>query len=284
MDKSSVTRFHFADMTAYLATTGAIIAMAMFGGWRSGRRSKAGKALSPLAAAGLAGLGILWFVAAQTARKLADADGFGPGFAEWFAHSGKWFVLLAAMMFGHGWICGAQQFPAGRARRIFYSVAVLGVVAMTVSRTIPVYFLLDDGQRDENGCLRQSKKVEVTCGAVALLNYLERHRKHAPLTEREVSRVCGVTVEGSTTSALVKAARHFGLTNATARVLTLAQLEKASLPAIVSISTLPTVHHATLLLKLDAERAYFLDPAYGFRDLPRQRFQEIWYGRTVLLE
>jgi len=158
----------------------------------------------------------------------------------------------------------------------------LGMLTLIVARTVPVYFLLDAGRRDENGCVRQSKQIEVTCGAVALLNYLERYRHHPPLSEREVSMVCGVTSEGTTTTALVKAARHFGLTNATARVLRPDELDK--LPAIVSISTLPTLHHATLLLKLDAERAYFLDPAYGFLDLPRQRFQEIWYGQTVLLE
>jgi ABC-type bacteriocin/lantibiotic exporter with double-glycine peptidase domain len=124
----------------------------------------------------------------------------------------------------------------------------------------------------------------VTCDAVALLNCLERFHQHPPLTEREVSRICGVTAEGSTTSDLVKAARYFGLTNATARVLTSGQLGQAKLPAIVSISALPTVHHATLLIKLDAERAYFLDPSCGFRDLPRGRFQEIWYGKPVLLE
>jgi hypothetical protein len=271
-------------MTTYLATTAALIALAMFAGWRAGRRPKDRQKLSPLAVSALAGLGFLWFFAAQIARQLADADGFGSAFAEWFAHSGKWFVLLAAMMFGHGWICGAGQFPTERVRRILYGVAVLGMGLLIVSRTIPVYFLLEDGQRDENGCLRQSKKIEVTCGAVALLNYLERFRNHPPLTEREVSRVCGVTAEGTTASALVKAARHFGLTNAAARVLTLAELEQAKLPVIVSISTLPTVHHATLLIKLDGERAYFIDPAYGYWDLPRQRFREIWYGKTVLLE
>ncbi len=228
--------------------------------------------------------GIFWLLAARLARSYADTDGFGADAAGWFAQSGKWFVLLGAMMFGHGWICGARQTPAGSLRRIFYCVAVFGISTLAVSRTLPIYFLLDDGRRDDDGCLRQSEKVEVTCGAVALLNYLERYQHHAPLTEREVARVCGVTTEGTTTAALVNAAHFYGLTNATARVLTLAELEKSRLPVIVSISTLPTVHHATLLIKLDAERAYFIDPAYGFRDVTRQRFLEVWYGRTVRLQ
>lgn len=272
-------------MIPYLISITAIIAAAMLAGWRIGRsRQKQNARLSFTGAGVLAGLGVSWFAAALFARSYADTGERGEELAEWFAHSGKWFTLLAAVLFGHGCICGAAQVPAGKTRRILYFVAALGITTLILTRTVPIYFLLDEGRRDDAGCLRQSQKIEVTCGAVALLNYLERYQHHPPLTEREVARICGVTAEGTTTSALVKAARHFGLTNATARVVTLAELEPAKLPVIVSISTLPTVHHATLLLKLDGERAYFLDPAYGYWDLPRQRFQEIWYGRTVFLE
>ena len=116
------------------------------------------------------------------------------------------------------------------------------------------------------------------------MNYLEQFRGVKNLTEREVSRICGVTTEGSTMTALVKAARHFGLTNATARGLSWPELERQKLPVIVSISTLPQVHHATLLLRLDATNASFIDPAYGAWNISRERFRQIWYGKTVLLE
>jgi len=272
-------------MLAYFATITITAAMAFGISWRlGGRRRASGDKLSPLVAATLVTLGILWLLAARFARNYADTDGIGTDLAVWFAQSGKWLVLLAALFTGHGWICGTRQMPTGFKRRVFYYVAVLGLTTLIFSRTLPVYFMLDAGRRDEAGCLRQSEKIEVTCGAVALLNYLERYRHHTPLTEREVSRLCNVTPEGTTPAALVKAAHFYGLTNATARVLTLSELDHASLPAIVSISTLPTVHHATLLIKLDGERAWFIDPAYGFRDISRQRFQEIWYGRTILLE
>lgn len=272
-------------MFAYLLTVAIAIAMAVPVGWRVGCKRRGGTTqLSPLAAVVWGGLAILWFVFAQKARAYADTDGVGSSAAEWFAHSGKWMMLLAVVMFGHAWIMGAALLPSSKPRRLVYSVAILGVAALAISRSAPVYLLLDEGRRDDKGCLLQSRRIEVTCAAVALLNYLERHRNHAPLTEREVSRVCALTMEGTTTAALIKAARHYGLTNATARVLTPSELEQAKLPAIVSISTLPGVHHATLLLKLDGGRAYFLDPAYGYCDLPRQRFQETWYGKTVLLE
>jgi hypothetical protein len=134
MDKSSVARFYFAGMTAYLLTVAAIAT-----GWRAGRgRRNAGTRLWPLTAAMLVGLGVLWLVAAQIARRHADREGFGSDCAGWFAHSGKWFTLLAAMMFGHGWIGGTGQFLTGKARRSAYFVAVLGVAALVVSRTVPV--------------------------------------------------------------------------------------------------------------------------------------------------
>lgn len=285
MDKRSATRFYPGGMFTYLLTLSALSAVAVLAGWHAGRGRRRDKTrLTTLEVMVWACLPILWFLAAQKARKYADTDGFGSAAAEWFAHSGKWLLLLAGVMFVHGWIIGAAQLPGGVSRRTLYSIAILGVAILAISRSTPVYFLLDQGRRDEKGCLRQSTKIEVTCAAVALLNYLERHRNHAALTEREVSRVCALTMEGTTTSALLRAARHYGLTNATARALKELELEKTKLPAIVSISTLPGVHHATLLLKLDHERAYFLDPAYGYCDLTRQRFQEVWYGKTVLLE
>lgn len=272
-------------MFNYLATIFGTALAAWFFGWRTGKlRRNHGAKLSLPAALALTGLGLLWLAAARLARDYADTDGRGVAAAEWFAHSGKWLILLGAMMLGHGWICGSQQIPPGRTRRIFYFTAVLGAGALVILRTLPVYFLLGDGRREADGILRESEKLEVTCGAVALLNYLEQYRHHPPLTEREAARICGVTVEGTTTAALVRAARQFGLANATARVLTLAELEKSKLPAIVSISTLPTVHHATLLIRLDAERACFIDPAYGRWKISRARFLQIWYGKTVLLE
>ena len=272
-------------MTVYLIQFAGIILFASAAGWRMGRRFPAGGGkLSVKAGVVLIGLGVVWFAAAWLARTYADTDHPGAELAGWFAHSGKWLMLLAAVVFGHVLIRGLKQVPATGLRRIFYFTAVIGLMALIFFRTVPVYFLLGDGKRDADGFLRQSADYEYTCGAVALLNYLEKYRGRNSLTEREVSQACGITSEGSTTSALVRAARSYGLTNATARVLNWQELDQLKLPAIVSISTLPQVHHATLLIKLEAERAYFIDPTYGKRDIPRERFKEIWYGKTVLLE
>jgi len=230
------------------------------------------------------GLCVLWFMAAWVAQSYADTDGFGATLAEWFAFSDRWWFLLAGVMFMHGLASGLKHIPRPWPRHALYFCAVFILLGLVCVRTMPVYFLLGDGRRDANGYLRQSADYEYTCGAVALLNYLEKYHGVNGLTEREVSKACGITAERSTASALVRAARGYGLTNAAARVLDWPELEKIKLPAIVSVSTLPQVHHATLLIKLDAERAYFIDPAYGKQDITRERFKEIWYGKTILLE
>ena len=272
-------------MTAYFITLAAMAAPGFLTGWWLGwRRTGLNGRLSPLAAGTAIGLGLFWFVAASLARSYADMNGAGSPLAEWFAHSGKWLVLFAAAAAGNGYICGAKQIPPTSWRRVFYFAALSGLAGLVVWRTMPVYFLLGDGRRDERGFMRQSAKYEFTCGAVALLNYLERYQHHSTMTEREVSRVCGVTAEGTTISALVNAARQSGLTHATARVLKLEELDQTRLPVIVSISTLPTVHHATLLVSLDEKEADFIDPAYGSWKISRERFRQIWYGKTVRFE
>ena len=156
-------------MTAYLATIIGIMLAAFVIGWRLGRaRQNQQVNLTPVMAAVFIGLGLAWLAGAWLARNYADTDGLGADAAGWFAHSGKWLILLAGMMFGHGWICGGKQILPPPARRILYFIAVLGIVALAVTQTVPVYFLLGDGRRDADGFVRQSEKVESTCGAVAL--------------------------------------------------------------------------------------------------------------------
>jgi uncharacterized membrane protein YhaH (DUF805 family) len=272
-------------MMVYLITFALIVLTATIAGRCIGKQVPGqSEKLSFTAGAFIIGLIGLWFVVAWLARPYADTDRPGAALAEWFAFSGKWWLLLAGAMFAHGLGCGWKQIPRPWPRRALYFGALLVLMGLVGVRTVPVYFLLGDGQRDASGYLRQSKDYEFTCAAVALLNYLEQYRGVNGLTEREVSKTCGVTVEGTTIAALVRAARTYGLTNATARVLTWPELESRGRPAIVSISTLPQVHHATLFIRMDAQTVYFIDPAYGPWTATRERFREIWYGKTVLLE
>jgi uncharacterized membrane protein YhaH (DUF805 family) len=272
-------------VTVYFIKLALLLLSGSATGWWIGRRLPVGnEKLSPKSAVIVIGLCVLWFVAAWLARPCSDTDRPGAALAEWFAFSGRWWVLLAGAMFMHGLASGRKQIPRAWLRRIFYFGAMVMLAGLVISRTMPVYFLLGPGTRDASGYLIQSKDYEYTCGAVALLNYLEQYRGSKGLTEREVSKVCGVTAEGSTTTALVRAARSYGLTNATVRAINWQALEQLGHPAIVSISTLPQVHHATLLIRMDAQQVYFIDPAYGLWNTSRQRFRQIWYGKTVLLE
>lgn len=226
----------------------------------------------------------LWFVAAWVARPYADTDQPGWQVAEWFAHAGKWWTLLAGGLFFHGVIMGANLIPRTIRHRLLYHGAVLLTVGLVGLRTMPVYFFLGEGKRDRNGYLIQSVGFESTCAGVALVNYLERHHNASNLTERAVSRLCGTTQEGTTTTALLRAARVLGLTNASARCLRLEELAQHGPPVIISISTIPSVRHATLLEKIDSQQCHFIDPAYGLWSVSRERFLQIWYGKAVLLD
>jgi hypothetical protein len=96
-----VARFYFQPVADYLTTILALAVIALIAGWQLGRRQSSGKSLSPTAAGMLLAAGIFWLLAARLARSHADTDGFGADAAGWFVQSGKWFVLLGAMLFGH---------------------------------------------------------------------------------------------------------------------------------------------------------------------------------------
>jgi len=272
-------------MTRYfIEITVTILAAVALGSWL-GRRSVGARPFSPMVGTGFVSLlFVLWFGGAWFARPYADTDRSGWQIAEWFAFSGKWWVLLAAAMFVHGLARARKQIPSSPSQRTLYLLAMLLITGLVITRTVPIYFLLGEGRRDRNHFLIESKNYDYTCGGVALLNYLEQYRGVTGLTERSISQACRTTVEGSTTLALLRAARSHGLTNATARVLSWDQLAKHRRPVIVSISTTPEVRHATLLVKIGPEQLYFIDPADGPWTVSRERFLEIWYGKTILFE
>jgi hypothetical protein len=204
-----------------------------------------------------------WLAISWAARAYSETGRLGWAAAEWWAHTGKWHVFLAAYVVTAMLALGSA--PPGQAARsrFLLGLLALGVVGMVVYRTFPVFALLGDGTRDAKGFLRQSTRHEYACAAVALANYLEQYRGHRPLTEREAARWCRTTVEGTTQSAVLKAALRCGLFQANCRKLDFAGLKQRALPAMVSISTLPGLRHASLLVKLDEEWAWFIDPAYG---------------------
>ncbi len=255
-------------------------------GWWIGWQSRPRTVSKSLLLGAVMGVGALWFAATWWIRSYADTDKPGWPLAEWYAHAGKWWTLLAGVMLGYGIALGAKKIPPSRWRRFSYYLVLLCVVGLVGRRTMPVYLFLkpDAGRRDANGYMLQSLDHEYTCAGVALLNYLERHRDVTNLTERVVTEACGTTMEGSTTIMLLRAARSFGLTNATARVLDWNELAGLQRPAIVYISTLPGLRHATLLVKVGPEELHFIDPSYGPWKAKHDYFQRAWFGKTVLLD
>lgn len=133
--------------------------------------------------------------------------------AEAWALTWKWYLLLGGTLF-------AVRFASQLEPKKTWLLPVTYVLLVGVAgwRTMPVYLLVGEDRRDAAGYLRQSQGLQSTCGGVALANYLEQFHKHR-VSEREISRAARTTSEGSTTANLLRAAREFGLTNATARAL-----------------------------------------------------------------
>ncbi|MBN1671233.1 MAG: hypothetical protein JXR37_09385 [Kiritimatiellae bacterium] len=267
----------------YLLTILATTAVPIPLGYAYGRRGRARTGV-PVFRAALAGVGLagVWALTALGARAYAETDFPGWAMAEWWAHAGKWYAFETALLAMLGFAVGRQAAAMRRARRLLAAGAALLVVWSTVWKTVPVYaFLPRTTRRDADGHMRQS--VEYTCGPVSLGNLLERAYGAEPLGERQLARLCGTTVEGTPLSALRRAARKCGLRVVACRRLTLAELERLRVPAIVSIRTLPAVRHATVLLRIDDTRVHLIDPAYGPRVYAKALFLKRWYGKALVL-
>ncbi len=229
--------------------------------------------------AAILGAVVAWVLISYGLHRYAEGDAPGWAFAEWFAHGGKWFVFASGSLF----LLGATIRTAGGDRRkVFSSLAAQTLImVLLVWRTIPTcVWLSAESRRDALGNMRQ--RSEYTCGPVCLGNLIETDPGCRAPSERELARLCGTTVEGTTLSGLIAAAKHLGLMLVACKVMDVSELESHGGPAIVQISTIPQVRHATLLLKLGPESATFIDPSYGYRTIPRKRFQEIWYGKTTV--
>ena len=232
--------------------------------------------LFPLAM--LAWLGLAW-----AARRYAETDAFGWQAAEWFGHRGKWFgFALIALGFT---TFAAWRKRATLTRRFAFQICIVCafILGLTLWRTIPIHFFLQETNRwDEQGHLRQT--AEYTCAPVSLGNLLRTYGKQLGVTERELALLSGTTVEGTALNNLIWAAECFGLRIQQCSVMSLPELERQGGPALVTISTLPTVRHMTLLTGFADEGVHFIDPAYGARTISRERFQEIWYGKTLVFD
>ena len=96
------------------------------------------------------------------------------------------------------------------------------------------------------------------CGAAALAMILAYHGHHAPLAE--VRQACGISRDGASALAIVKAARSYGL-EAQGVALELEQLPDLALPAILHWD----FDHFVVVERVDKAGATLVDPASGRR-------------------
>lgn len=96
------------------------------------------------------------------------------------------------------------------------------------------------------------------CGAAALAMILAYHGHHAPLAE--VRQACGISRDGASALAIVKAARSYGL-EAQGVALELERLPDLALPAILHWD----FDHFVVVERVDRTGATLVDPASGRR-------------------
>ena len=270
---------------SYIALMLILVSVPLLAGYRWAAERPAALALGPLRAFLIAMLAVgIWFAFSLWARAYSDTDRPGWAAAEWWAQTGKWYAFVIAALFFLGVAFRREKPPYTRRRVATCSIAVLLVVWLTAWRTIPVYaFLPRTVTRDATGCIRQT--VPFTCGPAALANLAELYgRRGASVTERELARVAGTTWEGTTMGGLIRAAREAGMRVVACRRMSLADLDRQGMPAIVFISTVPSVRHAILYVRTRGDEVEAMDPDRGRIGIPRQRFTEVLYGKALVLQ
>jgi ATP-binding cassette, subfamily C, bacterial len=130
-------------------------------------------------------------------------------------------------------------------------------------------------RRIKTPALLQMERVE--CGAVALGIVLAYHGRIVPLPELRV--YCGVSRDGSTMAAIVKAAQHFGLR---------AKGFRKAAEALRVIQPPYIVHwqgcHFVVVEGFRGDRLWINDPQTGSRSLSLTEFQASYSGVVLVLE
>jgi ATP-binding cassette, subfamily B, bacterial len=115
-------------------------------------------------------------------------------------------------------------------------------------------------------------QMEVTeCGAACLAMVLGYHGHHAGLLA--VREACGVSRDGASAAAILRAARRYGLEGSGYRV-ELDDIEAGALPVILHWE----LNHFVVATRVSARGFEILDPAVGPRFVPRQRADEAFSG------
>jgi len=245
------------------------------------RRRAAGERVSARVVLVLVGVLLLWHVMSLYARGYAETACRGWAFAEMWAHSLRWYVFEGVLVFFAGLSSGSRLGARKFVEDLKHTVLLVVGVGAAAWSTYPVGLVVAaEGAAAGRAWLRQS--VEYTCAPVCLANHARRSGLACAAGERDLALRCGTTVAGTRLSRLARVARELGI-RTECRLVTFEELVERNGPALLMISTLPSVRHATLFLGADAEGLHLLDPAYGPRTVPAAYLRRVWYGKTILL-
>ena len=111
----------------------------------------------------------------------------------------------------------------------------------------------------------------VECGAVSLAIILSYYGLVIPIEELRIK--CGVTRDGSKASNIIKAGREFGL-DSKGYQCEVEGLENIRLPAVVYWE----FNHFLVLERIDKDKVYLNDPAFGRRTVTTSEFNKSYTG------
>ena len=116
------------------------------------------------------------------------------------------------------------------------------------------------------------------CGAACLAMVLGTHGHHVPLPE--VRRACGVSRDGASALAVVRAAKEYGLQ---------ASGRKVEDPTVLAVLPLPAVlhwdfNHFVVLERIDARDATIVDPRFGRARIDTRELGERFTGVALVFE
>jgi hypothetical protein len=181
-------------------------------------------------------------------------------------------------IFSLGLVIAVRSKNAERWKLVFAGVAMFGSLNyLYYFHCWPIYRQLWVERRSSDYVLQTSS---YSCGAASAANLLRAHG--IPGSEREMARLAGTCVLGTSPGELIYALRAKGL--ATRKYMVPPeQLRVQNKPAILLVDYpgMGPLAHAILFEKHDGTHFIVVDPLYGHQSLSETQLVERWRGHTI---